>query len=594
MKEEYKTRIEACEERQREFERRQSDMKEQVTKFEKFIQENDSKRQRAEMKARQEEKQKHQKDEELGGCRASTTRRSASATTSSRSSRRCASTTSTWSARSRRARSATTRRFGKPINRHKTLINANRDLMDTVRVGDGEMDDLRTELMNLQLDIQGRGRRDARRGPDPRAAAAAAEAARRGRKHSDDKETKEERVKDVNRETGQVCSTIRNIKSFARADGQQEQRRPELEPEPRAPTPPCAAAAARARALRSRHHGPELLARPQVRRDDARRAARPGARAREGEDLQSRHEHVGDVGIGDWSKAADRWPSQPSASPSRGGAGGRRGAPRCRRPSAGVTRRARAVGGGGHSGSPRPVRAVRAATARATRPREAPPRRRREGPAQPADEAADARVAPDDDVVGALLPRRRVLAAAVSSAESSPLLLGPAEQAEAQRQDQPLLQLDVLEQVRHRRAASPKVSSAFADETRAAGDERRRRRRPRDAQQSRSQQRIAAHRANARKIRAQGTTTAAPCRCSRRTTHHKSGKAKQTRTSPAAGTGTPGRGADEHSSSAASKRRALRDTPTPKARGEEAWFDRRFEVFDRHLAALRWLEIVTE
>ena len=65
MKEEYKTRIEACEERQREFERRQSDMKEQVTKFEKFIQENDSKRQRAEMKARQEEKQKHQKDEEL-------------------------------------------------------------------------------------------------------------------------------------------------------------------------------------------------------------------------------------------------------------------------------------------------------------------------------------------------------------------------------------------------------------------------------------------------------------------------------------------------------------------------------------------------
>ena len=52
-------------------------------------------------------------------------------------------------------------------------------------------------------------------------------------------------------------------------------------------------------------------------------------RAREGEDLQSRHEHLGDVGIGDWSKAADRWPSQPSASPSRG-AGGRRGA-RCRR-----------------------------------------------------------------------------------------------------------------------------------------------------------------------------------------------------------------------------------------------------------------------
>ena len=38
MKEEFKTRIEACEERQRDFERKQVAMKDQVLKFEKFIQ----------------------------------------------------------------------------------------------------------------------------------------------------------------------------------------------------------------------------------------------------------------------------------------------------------------------------------------------------------------------------------------------------------------------------------------------------------------------------------------------------------------------------------------------------------------------------
>jgi len=54
MKEEYRQRVDACEQRQRKFEKRQSDMKDQVTKFEKFIQENDSKRQRADAKAKGE------------------------------------------------------------------------------------------------------------------------------------------------------------------------------------------------------------------------------------------------------------------------------------------------------------------------------------------------------------------------------------------------------------------------------------------------------------------------------------------------------------------------------------------------------------
>ena len=208
MKEEYKTRIEACEERQREFERRQSDMKEQVTKFEKFIQENDSKRQRAEMKARQEEKQKHQKDEEL--------RRLQSEHDEAEKERddliaqlKTLRKYKEYLERTVEHEDGDYEELWDLINRHKTLINANRDLMDTVRVGDGEMDDLRTELMNLQLDIQTKALSGNSRIHELQVKLEKL----RGevKKHSDDKETKEERVKDVNRETGQVVLAIRNL-----------------------------------------------------------------------------------------------------------------------------------------------------------------------------------------------------------------------------------------------------------------------------------------------------------------------------------------------------------------------------------------------
>ena len=208
MKEEYKTRIEACEERQREFERRQSDMKEQVTKFEKFIQENDSKRQRAEMKARQEEKQKHQKDEEL--------RRLQSEHDEAEKERddliaqlKTLRKYKEYLERTVEHEDGDYEELWDLINRHKTLINANRDLMETVRDGDGEMDDLRTELMSLQLDIQTKALSGNSRIHELQVKLEKL----RGevKKHSDDKETKEERVKDVNRETGQVVLAIRNL-----------------------------------------------------------------------------------------------------------------------------------------------------------------------------------------------------------------------------------------------------------------------------------------------------------------------------------------------------------------------------------------------
>jgi hypothetical protein len=54
MKKGHKKRMDECEERRLQFEIKQAKMREQVLRFERFIHENDAKRQRAELKARQE------------------------------------------------------------------------------------------------------------------------------------------------------------------------------------------------------------------------------------------------------------------------------------------------------------------------------------------------------------------------------------------------------------------------------------------------------------------------------------------------------------------------------------------------------------
>ncbi len=56
MKRDHKRRMDNCEERRIRFEEKQAKMREQVIKYEKFIQENDARRQRAELKAKQERK----------------------------------------------------------------------------------------------------------------------------------------------------------------------------------------------------------------------------------------------------------------------------------------------------------------------------------------------------------------------------------------------------------------------------------------------------------------------------------------------------------------------------------------------------------
>ena len=65
MKNQHKQRMDACEERRLQFEMKQAKMREQVLRFEKFIQENDAKRQRAENKIKQERKQYEDKVKEI-------------------------------------------------------------------------------------------------------------------------------------------------------------------------------------------------------------------------------------------------------------------------------------------------------------------------------------------------------------------------------------------------------------------------------------------------------------------------------------------------------------------------------------------------
>lgn len=65
MKNQHKQRMDACEERRIQFEAKQAKMREQVLRFEKFIQENDAKRQRAEGKVKQERKLYDEKIKEI-------------------------------------------------------------------------------------------------------------------------------------------------------------------------------------------------------------------------------------------------------------------------------------------------------------------------------------------------------------------------------------------------------------------------------------------------------------------------------------------------------------------------------------------------
>lgn len=153
MKEEFQSRMQACEERQREFERKQNDMKEQVTRFEKFINENDAKKQRAEMKARVEHRQCEQNEQKIQQLKKELHRdeelRNQREEELDRLKKYKDYLDSTVEASEEEYEE-----INDVLNRYKTLEDANQDLQKTVSEGEHIIDNLRQEVLMLTRETQ--------------------------------------------------------------------------------------------------------------------------------------------------------------------------------------------------------------------------------------------------------------------------------------------------------------------------------------------------------------------------------------------------------------------------------------------------------
>jgi chromosome segregation ATPase len=153
MKEEYASRMQACEERQREFERKQNDMKEQVTRFEKFINENDAKKQRAEMKARVEHRQCEQNEEKIQELRAELQKDEELKNEHEKKLDRLKKykeyLDSTVDASEEEYEE-----INDVLNRYGTLDDANKDLMNTVLEGEKLIDKMREDVLKLAQETQ--------------------------------------------------------------------------------------------------------------------------------------------------------------------------------------------------------------------------------------------------------------------------------------------------------------------------------------------------------------------------------------------------------------------------------------------------------
>ena len=154
MKEEFAHRMNACEERQRDFQRKQNDMKEQVTKFEKFIQENDAKRSRADMKAKGERKacEKHEVDlkKKLLGLDKDRSVKQEKDSELEKLKKYRYYLESTVEA----CEDDEYEEIADVLNRFSTLKDANDDLQELVTKGELEMDNLRGELLQLKRETQ--------------------------------------------------------------------------------------------------------------------------------------------------------------------------------------------------------------------------------------------------------------------------------------------------------------------------------------------------------------------------------------------------------------------------------------------------------
>lgn len=152
MKHDYKHRMDACEERRLQFELRQAKMREQVLKFEKFIQENDAKRLRAEGRAKQERKLYEDRCKEIAAIMLDidsleTQQRTLLAEVALRSCHRAYLELIV-------EVSDDYEEVGDILNRHRTLMDANADLAGREREQSEEVEGLRIHLDTLCMNAQ--------------------------------------------------------------------------------------------------------------------------------------------------------------------------------------------------------------------------------------------------------------------------------------------------------------------------------------------------------------------------------------------------------------------------------------------------------
>jgi len=152
MKRDYKMRMDECEERRLQFELKQAKMREQVLKFERFIQENDAKRQRAETKARQERKLYEDKCREISNVmlEIDSLEKQQRELLEELARRSCHREYLELVVEE----SDEYEEVSDILNRHKTLVDANADLAARAKEQDDEVEQLRTTVDALRMNAQ--------------------------------------------------------------------------------------------------------------------------------------------------------------------------------------------------------------------------------------------------------------------------------------------------------------------------------------------------------------------------------------------------------------------------------------------------------
>ena len=153
MKTDYKRRMDECEERRIAFESKQGKMRDQVLKFEKFIQENDAKRLRAETKAKGERKLYNEKVDEIKQLtnKLEMLEKEQFALLSELNNRRCFRD---FLEKVVEVSDMAYEEVNDVLNRHDVLIVANKDLVNFEDEQDKEVDETRKNLLALQTEAQ--------------------------------------------------------------------------------------------------------------------------------------------------------------------------------------------------------------------------------------------------------------------------------------------------------------------------------------------------------------------------------------------------------------------------------------------------------